>query len=160
MRGGEAHRRSTVSMCLSSPRCPHPHRRVVSVSVCGPPFCDVVERQFLKESTIVFLVHLNRFPTLCAFDRGVTTLSEPFRSLTIIKPVNRKSASKVTAEVTRFRHAHFRSREKEIIDRLSPLSSTSLPKYAAILIFSRERIPPQFRASRSVSPFFLSPLMG
>ena len=121
----------------------------VSQYMCSS-LCNLVERQFLKESTIVFSVHLNRFLTLCAFDRGVTTLSEPFRSLTIIKPVNRKSASKVTAEVTRFRHAHFRSREKEIIDRLSPLSSTSLPKYAAILIFSRERIPPQFRASRSV----------
>ena len=147
-------------MCLSSPRCPHPHRRVVSVSVCGPSFCDVVERQFLEESTIVIPVHLNRFLTLCAFDRGVTTPSDRFRSLIIIKSVNRKSASKFTAEVKRFRHAHFRSRGKEIIDRLSPLSSTSLPKYAAILIFSRERIPPQFRASRSVSPLYLSPLIG
>ena len=150
LRGGGAYRRSTVSICPSSPHCPRLHRRVVSVSICVPPFCDVVERQFLKESTIVISVHLNGFPTLCAFDRGVTTLSEMYRSLTIIKPVNRKSASKVTAEVTRFRHAHFRSREKEIIDRLSPLSSTSLPQCAAILFFSRERIPPLFRASRSV----------
>ena len=120
MRGGEAHRRSTVSMCLSSPRCLRPHRRVVSVSICDPPFCNVVERQFLKESTIVFSVHLNRFPTLCAFDRGVTTLSEPFRSLTIIKPVNRKSASRVTAEVT-CSGTPTRSREKG--DHRSTLST-------------------------------------
>ena len=92
----------------------------VSQYMCSS-LCNLVERQFLKELTIVFSVHLNRFLTLCAFDRGVTTLSEPFRSLTIIKPVNRKSASKVTAEVTRFRHAHFRSREKG--DHRSTLST-------------------------------------
>ena len=127
---------------------------------CVPPFCDVVERQFFEESKIDILVCLNRFLTLSAFDRGVTTPFERFRSLVIVKSVNRKSASKFTAEVKRFRHAHLRSRGKEIIDRLSPLSSTSLPKYAAILIFSRERIPPQFCASRSVSPLYLSPLIG
>ena len=91
----------------------------VSQYMCSS-LCNLVERQFLKESTIVFSVHLNRFPTLSAFDRGVTTLSEPFRSLTIIKPVNRKSASRVTAEVT-CSGTPTRSREKG--DHRSTLST-------------------------------------
>ena len=91
----------------------------VSQYMCSS-LCNLVERQFLKESTIVFSVHLNRFLTLCAFDRGVTTLSEPFRSLTIIKPVNRKSASRVTAEVT-CSGTPTRSREKG--DHRSTLST-------------------------------------
>ena len=135
-------------------------RRGVSVSLYDPLSYNVVKRQILKELTIVFFMHPNRLLILYAFDRGVATFSEPFRSLTIITFVKWKSAPNVTAEVKRFRHAHFRSRKKEIIDQISPLSSTSLPKFVAILIFSREKIPPQFHASRSVSPLYLSPLIG